>query len=166
MAILQRPAEVETSHAVVRSGGQSVAEGGARSARAGARTAEAAAATRARRTRMLERLPMIVIGIVAALSVGYGIGTLVQFDRDWRDFPPELVTSVQGSVAEGTALGSAVSDILAANGVTVSDVQCADTAVAGGIDDLMCHARTDTGMVSIVASGPASALQVDVYTGA
>ena len=163
MAILQRPAEVETARPVVRSGGQPVAEGGARSAKASARTAEAAAA---RRTRMLERLPMIVIGIVAALSVGYGIGTLVQVDRDWRDTAPALVTSVQGYVAEGTALASAVSDILSANGVAVSDVQCADTAVAGGIDDLMCHARTDSGMVSIVASGPAAALQVDVYTGA
>ena len=163
MAILERPAEIETPRPVARSGGQPIVEGGARSAKASARTAEAAAA---RRTRMLERLPMIVIGIVAALSVGYGIGTLVQFDRDWRDAAPTLVTSVQGSVAEGTALASAVSDILADNGVAISDVQCADTAVAGGNDDLMCHARTDTGMVSIVASGPASALQVDVYTSA
>ena len=114
----------------------------------------------------LDALPDWAAWIVAALSVGYGIGTLVQFDRDWRDAAPALVTSVQGSVVEGTALASAVSDILADNGVAISDVQCADTAVAGGNDDLMCHARTDTGMVSIVASGPASALQVDVYTSA
>ncbi len=144
MAILERTAEVAPTPTV----------------------SKAARAAAEKRAQMLQRLPMILIGIVAALSVGYGIGSLVQFDNDWREGAPTLVISVQGSVAEGTALSSAVTDVLASNGVDVSDVQCSDAAVAGGIDELMCHARTDSGMVSIVASGLAAALQVDVYTGA
>jgi len=130
-----------------------------------ARLVAAAEAAAEKRALMLQRLPMILIGIVAALSVGYGIGTLVQFDHDWRASAPTLMTSVQGSVAEGTTLSNAVTDVLADNGVSVSDVQCPDAAVVGGIDELMCHARTGSGMVSLVASGPATALQVDVYTG-
>ena len=114
----------------------------------------------------LQALPMILAGIVAATSVGFGIGTLTQFDTDWRTSAPTLVASATGSVGPGTPLAVAITDVLAKNGVTVSDVRCAETAVAGGLDDLMCHAHTTNGMVSVVASGPADALQVDVYTGA
>ena len=55
---------------------------------------------------LAERLPLIGLAVLACLSVGYGFGTLVQFDHDWRDAPPVLVASLEGSVAPGRGAGS------------------------------------------------------------
>ena len=112
----------------------------------------------------LERLPIIGLAVVACLSVGYGFGTLMQFDHDWRDAPPVLLTSVEGVAVDGAPLDQVVVDILAANNVTVSGVHCADSARSDlNAEDQMCLARGKSGMVSVVATGSGTLVHLDVY---
>ena len=73
---------------------------------------------------LVERLPMFGLGVVVCLSVGYGFGTLMQFDHDWRDAPPVLVASVEGSVAPGAPIDQAIEDLLADSTTPVHAVQC------------------------------------------
>ena len=56
---------------------------------------------------------MFGLGVLVCLSVGYGFGTLVQFDHDWREAPPALVASVEGSLAQGEPIEQAIEDLLA-----------------------------------------------------
>jgi hypothetical protein len=112
----------------------------------------------------MERLPIIGLAVVACISVGYGFGTLTQFDHDWRDAPPILLTSVQGVAVDGAPLEQVIVDLLAANDVTVSSVNCADGARQDlNAQDQMCLARGRSGMVSVVATGSGSLIHVDVY---
>lgn len=115
-------------------------------------------------SRRWEVLPIALLGIVGAVSVGYGFGTLVQFDSDWRAGAPSLVASAEGSAAQGTPLAAAIEKLLATSTSPVSDVRCAADSVVGSADSQLCHARASTGMVSVLASGPAVALHVDVFS--
>ena len=62
---------------------------------------------------LAERLPILGLAVLACLSVGYGFGTLNQFDHDWRDEPPVLVATVEGPVAQGMAIDQAIEELLA-----------------------------------------------------
>jgi hypothetical protein len=114
--------------------------------------------------RLEERIPIIGLAVLGCLSVGFGFGTLVQFDHDWRDAPPVLITSVEGSAAEGAAIDQAIEDLLAGTARPVHDVQCQErlTPEVQGQDQL-CRASTASGMVSIVASTSPGLLRVQVF---
>jgi hypothetical protein len=114
-------------------------------------------------TRSLEeRLPIIGLGVLACLSVGFGFGTLVQFDHDWRDAPPVLLASVEGSAAEGAAIDQAIEELLADSATPVHSVQC---SAAPGIvgQDQLCRASSASGMVSILAASSPGLLRVQVF---
>lgn len=112
-----------------------------------------------------DKLPIAALAIVACVSVGYGMGTLVQFDHDWRGKAPVSVASASGEVAVGTPLAEAIDDLLADSTTPVADVQCDPTAyVETWTDGQLCRARADSGMVSIVATGSASQLHVEVFS--
>lgn len=105
---------------------------------------------------------MFGLGVVVCLSVGYGFGTLMQFDHDWREAPPVLVASAEGAVAQGTPIDQAIEDLLADSPTVVHAVQCPDPADAVGGEQL-CRAATSTGMVSILASTSPGLLRLQVY---
>ena len=111
---------------------------------------------------MAERLPLIGLAVLACLSVGYGFGTLVQFDHDWRDAPPVLVASLEGSVAPGVALDQSIEELLADSTTPVTAVQCPEPADAVG-DEQLCRAASANGMVSILASTSPGLLRLHVY---
>ena len=111
---------------------------------------------------LMERLPIFGLGVLVCLSVGYGFGTLMQFDHDWRDAPPVLVVSVEGSLAQGEAIDQAVEDLLAGSTTPVTDVQCAEVVDVVG-DQQLCRARTASGMVSIIATESQGLLSLRVY---
>jgi hypothetical protein len=110
----------------------------------------------------VERLPIIGLAVVACLSVGYGFGTLTQFDHDWREAPPVLVTSVEGSVAEGTAIDQAIEELLADSATPVHAVQCPEALGVIG-EDQLCRASTASGMVAILASTSPGLLRLQVF---
>jgi hypothetical protein len=103
--------------------------------------------------------------VLACASVGYGFGTLVQFDHDWRGAPPVLVASVEGSVAQGVAIDQAIEDLLADSTTPVHSVQCPEAADVVG-EDQLCRASTANGMVSILASTSPGLLRLQVYSSA
>jgi hypothetical protein len=114
-------------------------------------------------TRSLEeRLPIIGLGVLACVTVGFGFGTLVQFDHDWRDAPPVLITSVEGSAAQGMVIDQAIEELLADSATPVHSVQC---SAAPGIvgQDQLCRANSASGMVSILASSSPGLLRVQVF---
>jgi hypothetical protein len=111
---------------------------------------------------LAERLPLIGLAVLACLSVGYGFGTLVQFDHDWRDAPPVLVASVEGSLAPGVALDQAIEELLADSITPVTAVQCPEPVDAVG-DERLCRAASANGMVSILASTSPGLLRLHVY---
>lgn len=111
---------------------------------------------------LAERLPIIGLAVLACLSVGYGFGTLEQFDHDWRDAPPVLVASVEGPVAQGVSLDQAIEELLADSTTPVSSVQCPEPVDAVG-DEQLCRAATGAGMVSILASTSPGLLRLQVY---
>jgi hypothetical protein len=114
-------------------------------------------------TRSLEeRLPIIGLAVLACLSVGYGFGTLTQFDHDWRETPPVLVTSVEGSVAQGAAIDQAIEELLADSATPVHSVQCSAASGVVGQDQL-CRASSARGMVSILAASSPGLLRVQVF---
>jgi len=111
---------------------------------------------------LIERLPILGLGILACMSVGYGFGTLVQFDHDWREEPPVLMATVEGSLAQGAAIDQAIEELLATTATPVGDVQCPRAVdVVGG--DQLCRARASSGMVTILASGSPGLLSLQVY---
>ena len=105
---------------------------------------------------------MLGLGVVVCLSVGYGFGTLMQFDDDWRDAPPVLVASVEGSVSPGAPIDQAIEDLLADSSTPVHAVQCPELVDAIG-DEQLCRAATGTGMVSILASTSPGLLRLQVF---
>ncbi len=111
---------------------------------------------------LVERLPMFGLGVVVCLSVGYGFGTLMQFDHDWRDAPPILVASLEGSVAPGAPIDQAIEDLLADSTTPVHAVQCPAAVDVVG-EEQLCRAATSTGMVSILASTSPGLLRLQVF---
>lgn len=113
---------------------------------------------------MVANLPLAGLALVVCVSVGYGFGTLAQFDHDWRATAPVLVASLDGAIRAGEPLDAAVADLLAGTATPVRDVQCG-LAVPDQADDAgaLCRARAADGMVSILASPSAGALHVDVF---
>jgi hypothetical protein len=105
----------------------------------------------------------MLMSAVAALCVGYGIGTLAQYDHDWRTTAPTLVASAQVSAAEGAPLAESLAELLEDSPSPVQAVSCPDDARVGDAAQLVCSARGRDGMVSIVASSAAGVLHVDVY---
>jgi hypothetical protein len=106
---------------------------------------------------------MLLMGTLAALCAGYGIGSLAQYDNDWRTTPPSLVASTQGSAQVGVPLAQALADLLSGTSSPVSAVSCPAGSLVAGTFQQMCSARGVDGMVSIVASGTGSTVHVDVY---
>lgn len=123
-------------------------------------------AGRDRKSSTLERLPILLVALVACLSVGYGVGTLAQFDNDWRGETPTLVASAQTTADVGADLDAVISSALADTVVPVSEVACASGASVGDGENRLCRARATSGMVNVVVTGPASDLRVDVYSAA
>ncbi len=111
---------------------------------------------------LIERLPMFGLGVLVCLAVGYGFGTLVQFDNDWREAPPVPVTSVEGSLAQGESIEQAIEDLLAGSTTPVSEVQCPNAVDVLG-DQQLCRARTPGGMVSVVATESQGLLSLQVH---
>lgn len=128
----------------------------------------AAAAQRrsARRRRTREALPLIGMGVVVTVSVGYGMGTLVQFDHDWREATPVAVAHVVGTAAQGAGLEEAVVDLLEGSSSPVSHVQCATEQHADALlAEQLCRAEGPLGMVSILAAPADGMLHVTVFSG-
>jgi hypothetical protein len=112
--------------------------------------------------RLEERIPIIGLAVLGCLSVGFGFGTLVQFDHDWRDAPPVLITSVEGSAARGAAIDQAIEELLADSATPVHSVQCSEaTGIVG--QDRLCRASSAGGMVSILAASSPGILRVQVF---
>lgn len=107
--------------------------------------------------------PILLLGTLVALCVGYGIGSLAQFDNDWRSTPPALVASTEGAAQVGVPLAQALADLLSGTSSPVSAVSCPAGARVAGSFQQVCSARGVVGMVSIVASGSGSTVRVDVY---
>ncbi|HEX6886743.1 MAG TPA: hypothetical protein VF143_01455 [Candidatus Nanopelagicales bacterium] len=108
--------------------------------------------------------PIVALATTALLFVGYGIGTLVQFDRDWRTGVPTEVVAASGPITPGQPLAAAVHDLLVSAGAAAEAVQCPTGAVAQAeLPGTLCRARLGTDMVSIVATGHAGSLQVQAY---
>ncbi len=119
------------------------------------------------RTRLLEQAPIVGLGLLATLSVGFGIGTLTQFDDDWRNQTPVVVGTVTGPVEFGAPLDQAVTGLLADSETPVTEVSCPELArVEASFSDLLCRAQTaGAGMVSLIASGADGQMTVTVYSG-
>ena len=117
----------------------------------------------ARARRLAQNLPIVLMGALAALCVGYGIGTLAQYDHDWRTTAPTLVASEHVPAAAGAPLAASLAQALASSTAPVRAVSCPDGARVGDAAQLVCSARGRVGMVSIVASSGAGILHVDVY---
>lgn len=121
---------------------------------------------RDRRRKALEVLPMVLMGVVVAISVGYGMGTLIQFDTDWRSGAPAQVVSQVGAPAAGATLDEAVTAVMSATDTPVSEVTCTvDQPAESLLGDQLCVARTDAGMVSIVVRQDLGLLRVTVFGG-
>jgi hypothetical protein len=127
------------------------------------RSGRAAPDRAARARRLAQNLPIVLMSAVAALCVGYGIGTLAQYDRDWRTTAPTLVASAQLPVAPGAPLAESLAALLAGSPSPVEAVSCPDGARVGDAMQRVCSARAHDGMVSLVASSEAGILHVDVY---
>lgn len=123
----------------------------------------AAPDTAARVRRLVQNLPIVLMSAVATLCVGYGIGTLAQYDHDWRTTAPTLVASAQAGAADGAPLAASVVELLADSSAPVQAVSCPDGARVGDAAQRVCSARAREGMVSIVASSVQGMLRVDVY---
>lgn len=117
---------------------------------------------RERTQRMLQNLPIAGLGVVACLAVGYGLGTLVQFDRDWRSESTVLVASVDGPAPAGASLADSIDAVLRAGETEVSSVMCLESEAAAG-QGRLCRGQGEAGMVSIVATQSADLLHVDVF---
>lgn len=81
-------------------------------------------------------LPMLLLGLMVVLSVGFGVGTVFQFDQDWRSGSPMAIEAVSGEI--GLDLDRTVTDLLAGTATPVKWVDCASPtpaardALAGG----------------------------------
>jgi hypothetical protein len=113
---------------------------------------------------MVANLPLAGLALVVCVSVGYGFGTLAQFDHDWRSTAPVLVVSMDGAIRAGEPLDDAVAELLAGSATPVRDVQCGLAVPDQAADsEALCRARGTDGMVAILASPSAGALHVDVF---
>lgn len=129
-----------------------------------------ASATRrriSRRQKFIDFGPMVGMAIAVVLSVGYGLGSLAQFERDWRTSTPVAVQSVTGTPLAGESLPAAISTLLDGSADPVEDVTCATALTADAMaGDQLCYGRAAAGqMVSILASQTAGGLRVTVFAG-
>jgi hypothetical protein len=113
----------------------------------------------------VDALPLIGMGVVVTVSVGFGMGTLVQFDQDWRAASPVQVAHAFAVPAAGTAsLAEAVTAILADTGQPVDHVECStEGAPTSVVAPQLCRAHTAAGMVSILAASSHGVLDVTVF---
>jgi len=138
------------------------------SAPTGARGAPGAGrggASRGRREWLVDWLPIVGLAITACLTVGYGIGTLAQFDRDWRAGTPTRVATAAGTAPMGQDLDAAVTTVLATGATPVTTVQCPEGArVTADLPTTVCRGRAGDAMVSIVAAARDGRLLVAAYS--
>lgn len=108
------------------------------------------AAKPARRPRQPLPLPMIALGLVAVLSVGFGAGSLIQFDQDWRGSAPVALASVSQPLATAD-LPAELARVLAGTRAPVSDVNCTEPSGLQADAPVLCRAHSKQGMVSVIA---------------
>lgn len=126
-------------------------------------------------------LPMIALGSLVVFAVGYGAGSLQQFDKDWRSAAPRVIETAytQGGNAD---LADTVTAALAGAQFPVSRVVCgppqaaltagplgssaatgAAAAVAGQTQ--LCLAHSSQGMVSVVTQTAGQDVTITVFSG-
>lgn len=110
---------------------------------------------------------MVGMAIAVVLSVGYGLGSLAQFDRDWLLDSPVAIQSVVGAPVAGQSLPAAIATILDQSAEPVTHVTCANEASVDVIEgEQLCRGRATAGeMVSILATQTAGGLRVTVFSG-
>ncbi len=119
---------------------------------------------RKRREKALEVAPMVLMGALAAVSVGYGFGTMMQFDQDWRSGVPVALASEVGTPATGASLDEAVTAILADSPAPVTHVVCTSMPAEPLLADHLCVADAADGKVNVVARQDRGLLRVTVFT--
>ena len=124
-------------------------------------------------------LPMIGLGLMITFALGYGAGSIQQFDQDWRSGVPEAVAVGHGQL-DSASFAQSVVATLADSQYPVSRVVCGPVSgdstssalvAAAGVtaaslaaeQTQMCRARTTLGMVSIVAKSAGHNLTTTVF---
>lgn len=118
---------------------------------------------RKRREKALEIAPMVLMGALVAVSVGYGFGTMMQYDHDWRSGVPVALASEVGTPASGASLDEAVTSVLADSPAPVSNVVCTSMPAEPLLGDHLCVADTADGKVNVVARQDQGLLRVTVF---
>lgn len=125
-----------------------------------------ATATPRKRQRGAKRLPLPVIGLglMVVFSVGFGIGSIHQFDTDWRTGTPAPLEAIAGTWQPGDDIASTVTELLANTAHPVAHVVCGatETVPTGGAAALTASART-TGE-QLLCRGRSSVQMVDILT--
>jgi hypothetical protein len=124
-------------------------------------------------------IPMIVLGLMVTFAVGYGAGSIQQFDQDWRSGVPVAVAVGHGQL-DAASFAQAVAATLADSEYPVAGVVCGpvsedpnsaslvaaagSTAVSAKVEQTqMCRAGTTLGMVQIVAQTVGHDLTTTVF---
>jgi hypothetical protein len=123
-------------------------------------------------------LPMLGLGILVVLALGFGAGSVAQFDTDWRTGTPTAVEVGSGVLDAGSDLASVVQSAMADKALPVRHVVCADpSGVAGGAGRTavtagsglinpqlqLCRAQTTAGMVNIVTERSGDLVEITVF---
>lgn len=123
------------------------------------------ATTAARKRKSAQRMPAPVIGLglMVVFSVGFGLGSINQFDADWRVGTPVQLETIAGTWEASADVASTVTNLLAGTAHPVTQVACgaAETVPVGGSaalsassrtpgEQLLCHGRSGVEMVNIL----------------
>ena len=122
-------------------------------------------------------LPMLGLGVMVTFAVGYGAGSIQQFDQDWRSGVPEAVAIGHGQLDAGSFAQSVVASLAdskypvarvvcgpVSNDATSSTLVAAAGSTPAALEQTqMCRARTTLGMVQIVAQTTGHDLTTTVF---
>ncbi|MGV1004606.1 MAG: hypothetical protein ACOYEV_07535 [Candidatus Nanopelagicales bacterium] len=121
-------------------------------------------------------VPMLAMGTMVVFSVGFGAGSIAQFDHDWRTGTPQAVETVTGTIPVGSDLSTAIETLLAKSALPVTSVECGPVAAVNaagagstsvgvsGMQSQLCRGRAEDGMVNIVAETIGQAVTLTVFS--
>lgn len=113
-------------------------------------------------------VPMLLMGSMVVFSVGFGAGSVSQFDTDWKAGAPQAVETFTGTLPADAELPVAIEQLLSDATLPVTAVECGTTSAvaSAATSTTMCRGRADDRMVNVLAETTGQAVTLTVYSAA